>query len=78
MPPRPAASTLGQATRVGLNTFEVVTPPKGPVYQYEVMVGNGAEKRGLIKKVYESKAVKEALGPGWIFDGEPFHSHLVS
>lgn len=29
----------------------------------------GAEKRGLVKKVWESRAVSAALGSGWVFDG---------
>lgn len=35
----------------------------------QVAVGNGQEKRGLIKAVWQSKAVAGKLGPGWIFDG---------
>ena len=67
---RPAPSTLGTATQMGLNTFDVKLPSSATkVYQFEVLVGNGAEKRGLIDKVWSSKAVRQALGSGWIFDG---------
>ena len=35
----------------------------------QVVVGSGDEKRGLIKVAMESKALKDAVGPGFIFDG---------
>ena len=66
---RPAASTVGQPVKIGLNTFSVKSFPKGDVYQYDVIVGSGQEKRGLILNVWESQTVKQALGNGWIFDG---------
>ncbi|EON65194.1 hypothetical protein W97_04431 [Coniosporium apollinis CBS 100218] len=70
LPPRPARpNQQGRAVKIGLNTFPVVQMPTKPVYQHDVNIGNGAEKRGLIKRVWNSKAVKSALGPGWIFDG---------
>ena len=33
------------------------------------MIGSGDEKRGLIQKVWQSKAVQSKLGKGFIFDG---------
>lgn len=38
-------------------------------YQLQVLIGSGAEKRGLIKTVWESQAIKNAIGKGFIFDG---------
>lgn len=70
MPERPAPSTLGQPIKVALNTFNVISFPTKPVHQFEVMVGKGDEKRGLIKAVWESQAVKQALGDDIIFDGD--------
>lgn len=70
LPSRPAPSTLGQPCKITLNTFDVLQYPNKKVYQFEVLVGSGAEKRGLIEKVWNSKAMKSALGAGWIFDGE--------
>jgi eukaryotic translation initiation factor 2C len=35
----------------------------------KVLIGSGAEKRGLIKAVWESTAVQTAIGKGFIFDG---------
>lgn len=69
MPKRPGLTKLGQSAKIALNTFNVIEYPKAPVYQYEVLIGNGAEKRGLIKSVWESKGLKQALGTGFIFDG---------
>ncbi|KAK4549069.1 hypothetical protein LTR36_007525 [Oleoguttula mirabilis] len=68
MPSRPKPSTLGQPCKIGLNTYNVDAMPATPVYQFDVMIGNGVEKRGLIKKVWASKTLKAALGPGYIFD----------
>jgi eukaryotic translation initiation factor 2C len=69
LPPRPQPSKLGQAIKVGLNTFHVENFPDKPVYQYDVSIGKGDEKRGAIAKVWESKAVQAAVGKSAIFDG---------
>nr|POE48842.1 protein argonaute [Quercus suber] len=70
MPPRPKASTLGVPVKVALNTFVVESLPTPVVYQFDVMVGSGAEKRGLILKCWNSRAVQQALGSAkFIFDG---------
>jgi eukaryotic translation initiation factor 2C len=66
---RPAPSKLGTAIKVGLNTFHVEALPGKAVYQFDVMIGSGTEKRGLIKKVWQSKGLKQALGDGFIYDG---------
>lgn len=47
LPARPAPSTLGSALKITLNTFDVTEFPTKKVYQFEVLVGSGAEKRGL-------------------------------
>jgi eukaryotic translation initiation factor 2C len=69
LPARPKPCKLGTATKVGLNTFNVLEYPSQPVYSYEVRIGNGEEKRGLIKKVWESKEVQRAIGEDVIWDG---------
>ena len=33
------------------------------------MIGSGVEKRGLVSRVWQSNAVREKLGTGFIFDG---------
>ena len=35
----------------------------------QVLIGNGIEKRGLVAKVWQSKAVRQELGQGFLFDG---------
>ena len=69
LPPRPAPCKLGSGIKVALNTFNVTEYPSKPVYSYEVMVGKGDEKRGLIKAVWESQAVQQAIGDDFIWDG---------
>lgn len=70
MPARLPPSTLGLACKITLNTFDVTQMPTSKVYQFEVLIDSGAEKRGVIRKVWDSKAVKSALGSGFLFDGE--------
>ncbi|SMR63616.1 unnamed protein product [Zymoseptoria tritici ST99CH_3D1] len=69
LPTRPGPSKLGQAIKVGLNTFYVEAFPDKPVYQFDVTIGKGDEKRGAIAVVWKSKAVQAAVGPKAIFDG---------
>ncbi|KAH0403266.1 hypothetical protein KCU89_g2306, partial [Aureobasidium melanogenum] len=66
---RQPASKLGSEIEVHPNTFPVTGLPTEPVYQYQVRVGAGAEKRGLIRAFWDSKATKENTGQGWIFIG---------
>ena len=67
--PRGPPSKAGQAIKMGLNTFDTEIKKGITVYQYDILIGNGVEKRGLIRNVWESQAVKRALGRGFIFDG---------
>ena len=71
MPPRPKEmNKLGKECNVGLNTYHVLQFPKKPVYQYDVqIIGDSADKRMVINKVWRSKTVKSKLDPSWIFDG---------
>ena len=80
LPSRPKPSTLGKEVLIGLNTFNVVSLPKKDVWQYDILAGSGAEKRGLVMKLWESKAVKDALGgaKGWLFDGNKLAWSLTS
>ena len=68
---RPKPSSLGKEIQIGLNTFNVSQLPDKAVFQYDVLIGNGAEKRGLIAKLWRSKAVAAALPneKSWLFDG---------
>jgi eukaryotic translation initiation factor 2C len=75
LPQRPAKfNNLGTEAVVTLNTFNVVQAPNRVVYQYDVTWGKetDATKRILVKKIWNSKACKEALGEPdnlWIYDG---------
>ncbi|KAL8936923.1 MAG: hypothetical protein Q9216_004682 [Gyalolechia sp. 2 TL-2023] len=83
---RPGFGKVGEKLRVRLNSHYVEGTPSKIFYQYDgardnytdascdvkVQIGNGAEKRGLIKTAWGSNALNNAL-PGtrnnWIFDG---------
>ncbi|OCL04728.1 Piwi-domain-containing protein [Glonium stellatum] len=72
LPPRPKKfNSLGKEISLTLNTFNVLALPTKPVWQYDVTVGSGTEKRGLIKKIWASKAVQQELGADnmWLYDG---------
>ena len=66
---RPGYNTTGREVSVKLNSFPVVQLPLNPVYQYDVQIGNGAEKRAVILKAWATKARKAATGEWFIFDG---------
>lgn len=70
LPRRPQpGNTSGTQVKINVNSYNIVKFPDKTVYQYDVHIGNGAEKRALIRKVWESKSIQKATGPGWIFDG---------
>ncbi|KAF2716205.1 Piwi-domain-containing protein [Polychaeton citri CBS 116435] len=70
-PPRPAnPSSIGKPQKMGLNTFHVQSFPTKKVCQFRILIGSGAEKPIVVRKVWESRALKEAIGRGWIFDGK--------
>ena len=66
---RPGFVGLGKEAKVNINCYPVTSFPSKIVWQYDVTVGDGSAKRGLIEKVWESQCVRNALKPGWIFDG---------
>ncbi|KAF2747569.1 Piwi-domain-containing protein [Sporormia fimetaria CBS 119925] len=74
LPQRQGLNTRGREALVALNTFNVNKYPVAIVHQYDVSWGpeTDATKRVLLKKIWASKAVKEALGEPkqlWIYDG---------
>ncbi|KAK7529899.1 Piwi domain-containing protein [Phyllosticta citribraziliensis] len=70
IPKRPAKlNSLGTQSNVTLNNFNVIEMPKDNVSQYDVIIGSGNEKRGLIKAIWHSETVARKLGQGWLFDG---------
>lgn len=66
---RPGFVTLGREARVNVNCFKVMKYPSQVIWQYDVSIGDGAEKRGLIAAVWASKRVSASLTTAWIFDG---------
>ncbi|KAH6637426.1 Piwi domain-containing protein [Boeremia exigua] len=76
LPQRPPAfNSFGKETTLTLNTFNVVNPPNIVVYQYDVAYSGDSKeytKRGLLQKIWGSKAVKSQLNEPaahWIYDG---------
>lgn len=69
LPPRQAPSKMGAPCKIGLNTYHVEQFPNMPINQFDVMIGDGTEKRGTINAVWNSKAVQNEIGPSAIFDG---------
>ncbi|KAI9822452.1 MAG: hypothetical protein M1827_000171 [Pycnora praestabilis] len=63
-------NTTGKEVVIQLNSFNITRFPNKTVYQYDIQIGSGAEKRGLIKKVWASKTVAQKIPVHqWIFDG---------
>ncbi|KAK4692655.1 eukaryotic translation initiation factor 2C, partial [Lecanoromycetidae sp. Uapishka_2] len=59
----------GKPAKIQINSHIVKSWPERPVFQYDVLIGSGVEKRGLVQRVWKSNAVKTAVGKGFIFDG---------
>ncbi len=66
---RPGYNSSGKAVQLALNAVPVIQFPNIIIYQYDVVIGNGAEKRIVQGKVWNSKVRKEATGQGMIYDG---------
>ncbi|KAL6245196.1 Protein argonaute [Rhinocladiella similis] len=66
---RPGYNNTGKAVQVALNAYHVAQYPTAKVYQYDVTIGNGTEKRIVQRKVWDSQARKNATGPPMLYDG---------
>jgi eukaryotic translation initiation factor 2C len=55
--------------QVQLNSWPVEKWPDAAVYQYDVIIGNGSEKRAVQKMVWNSNARKAKTGIQILFDG---------
>ena len=66
---RPGFNATGKAIQLALNAVPVTQFPNVNIFQYDVVIGNGSEKRPVIRKAWESETRKKATGPGIIFDG---------
>ncbi|KAI9823313.1 MAG: hypothetical protein M1832_002537 [Thelocarpon impressellum] len=70
LPLRPKQTvSVGKEVNLRINSYNILKYPERTVYQYDIQVGNGVEKRGLIKKVWGSEAIRRVTGPSWIYDG---------
>lgn len=76
LPARPKnLNTYGRECGITLNTFNIKAVPDKIVHQYDVSFTGDAKdytKRVLLKKIWKSKAVKEAVGEPsnlWVWDG---------
>ncbi|KAI1359066.1 Piwi domain-containing protein [Xylaria arbuscula] len=71
---RPGFNTSGKPIEVALNIFAVENFTDKKVYQYDVSISPvpKTESKGLIKKIWYSPSVQEALakaGGMWLYDG---------
>lgn len=66
---RPGYNTTGKDIQISLNSYPITQFPTKSVHQYDVLIGNGSEKRIVIQKVWDSKTRQEKLGKDFIFDG---------
>jgi eukaryotic translation initiation factor 2C len=73
-PGRPGLNTSGKQIQIRVNQFKISQVPSRNIYQYDVLVGTGAEKRGSVKAVWECNTVRSRLrsaiqGP-WLWNGD--------
>ncbi|KAG9244119.1 Piwi domain-containing protein [Calycina marina] len=74
LPNRPGLNNQGKAINIKVNQYKVLSWPQKDVYQFDVLIGNGAEKRGKNLAVWKSKTVQDKIrsfteGMPWLWDG---------
>ncbi|TAQ85545.1 hypothetical protein B7494_g6138 [Chlorociboria aeruginascens] len=72
LPNRPAINTSGKPVNIRVNQFKVTKWPSQDVYQYDINAGAADAKKGLIKVIWESRALQTKLkeiSPCWLWDG---------
>ncbi|PSS06975.1 hypothetical protein M430DRAFT_271769 [Amorphotheca resinae ATCC 22711] len=74
LPYRPGTNTTGKAVQIRVNQLKVTQWPTKDVYQFDILIGTGAEKRGKVYKVWHSKTLQDKLrsltnGMPWLWDG---------
>ncbi|KKZ62495.1 hypothetical protein EMCG_03108 [[Emmonsia] crescens] len=74
---RPGYNATGKEIAVAINSYAITQYPNKPVYQYDVHIGNGAEKRVVVQKVWNSKTRKAKVGANFIFDGNKLAWSLI-
>ncbi|OAP56736.1 hypothetical protein AYL99_08848 [Fonsecaea erecta] len=66
---RPGFNNTGKVVGANINAFHVLRYPSVKVFQYDVTIGTGGEKRIVNRKVWNSRARKNATGPPVLYDG---------
>ncbi|KKY15039.1 putative eukaryotic translation initiation factor 2c [Phaeomoniella chlamydospora] len=66
---RPGFNTTGNELTIGLNFYRVSKYPSREIWQYDLNIGNGAEKRVIIEKVWKSRIRLQHLPDPMLFDG---------
>ncbi|KAL8688577.1 MAG: hypothetical protein Q9218_005546 [Villophora microphyllina] len=69
---RPGFGAAGKKIQLKLNSHRIESLPVDRFYQYDVQIGDGKEKRGLIKAVWGSDQLNKRLPGGrmdWLYDG---------
>ncbi|PGH18113.1 hypothetical protein AJ79_00741 [Helicocarpus griseus UAMH5409] len=74
---RPGYNTTGKEISIAVNSYPILQFPTKKVYQYDVHIGNGAEKRVVVQKVWNSKTRRAKVGANFIFDGNKLAWSLV-
>lgn len=65
---RPGFNTTGKEVKVELNAYAVTKYPDVKIYQYDITIGDGAEKQIVNRKVWNSQMRKNATGQAIIWD----------
>ncbi|KAJ4516711.1 Protein argonaute [Exophiala dermatitidis] len=74
---RPAFNNSGKPVQLAVNAYTVTQYPNVNVYQYDVIIGDGSEKRAVQRKVWASKTRKDATGAPMIYDGNRLAWSLI-
>ncbi|KAF4636152.1 hypothetical protein G7Y89_g1932 [Cudoniella acicularis] len=61
LPLRPGFNTVGKAIAIRVNQYKLTNFPDNDIYQYDINIGNGAEKAGKIMAVWKSKTLQDAI-----------------
>ncbi|KPI41777.1 Protein argonaute [Cyphellophora attinorum] len=66
---RPGLNTTGKAIKLDVNAYAVTQYPSIKIQQYDVTIGDGAEKKAVMNLVWNSSTRANATGPEIIWDG---------
>lgn len=66
---RPGFNQTGKQITMNVNSYLVTQLPQITIYQYDVIIGSGAEKRVVQRKAWNSKARVNATSNDVIYDG---------